>query len=185
MDGDVTDLDEIKTLLTPPARRVVNEMKLQISEMSPGVHVGATFVNPIFGIYTMWGDIALASHGDLVLGGFSIESKGKPANDVVRLDTSGQSTPASGPGDVAPSLEHGTIVRATFTDRRTTINVVGPAVVATHAPMIGIGAWVLAYKGKRGVLLQTLDILAAPGALGIPCPAPIPSWHDATVGLAN
>ncbi|MGB3286519.1 hypothetical protein [Mycolicibacter algericus] len=33
-------MDEIKRLLTPPAGRSVNEMKLQISEIGPGPGVG-------------------------------------------------------------------------------------------------------------------------------------------------
>ncbi|KLO27633.1 hypothetical protein ABW16_15350 [Mycolicibacter heraklionensis] len=62
MDG------EIKRLLTPPARRGVNEMKLQISEIGPGSHVGVAFSDSVFGIYAVWGKAARACHGELVLG---------------------------------------------------------------------------------------------------------------------
>jgi len=176
--GDA-ELDEVKSLLTPPARRMVNEMKLQISEITPGSRIGATFVSPVFGIYAMWGEVARASHGDLVIGVYSIESNGKPSSDLVRLDVSGIAVPASGPIDAALNLEHGTTVRATFSNGPTVVHVVGPAVVATRAPMIGVGSWVLAYKGALGVYLQALDVLAAPGALGLSCPRATVSWHDA------
>jgi len=178
-------LDEIKSLLTPPARRNVNEMQLQISELTPGAHVGATFVSPVFGIYVMWGDVARASHGDFVISVFSIESKGKPANDVVRLSMSGQSIAAVGSHEIAPGLDHGTIVRATFIDGGSFINVLGPAVVATAAPMIGVGAWVLAYKGNPGVHLKALDVVAPPDELGLTYPPTRRSWHDATTGSAS
>lgn len=178
------DLAELKAMLTPPGRRLVNEMKLQISEIVPGAFTGATFMSPAFGVYTMSGEVARATHGDLVLGPYSIESKGKPANDVVRLHTSGRSAPAVGPAEIAPTLEHGTIVRATFDDGRTTVHVVGPAVVATRAPMIGVGAWVLAYRGTPGIHLKALDVLAAPGELGLTCPPPTVSWHDIPVDPA-
>lgn len=171
--------DDIKRLLTPPARRVVNEMKLQISEIQLGAHIGATFVNPVFGVYTMWGEVARASHGDLVLSLYSIESNGKPANDVVRLDTSGRFVKAAGLPDIAPTLEHGTTVRATLADNDRTFNVVGPAVVGTNAPMIGVGRWILAYKGDLGRSLKALDVIAAPGELGLACPPPTVSWDDA------
>jgi hypothetical protein len=171
--------DDIKLLLTPPARRVVNEMKLQISEIEPGAHIGATFVNPVFGVYTLWGEVARASHGDLVLSLYSIESNGKPASDVVRIDTSGRSVKAVGPPDLAPALEHGTTVRATFANGERIFNVVGPAVVATHGPMIGVGRWILAYKGNLGRSLKALDIIATPGELGLAYPPPAVSWDDA------
>jgi hypothetical protein len=173
------DLDGIKALLTPPARRLVNEMKLQISEINLGDCVGATFVSPVFGVYTLSGNVTRASHGDLVLSVYSIETKGSPPNDVVRLDTSGQSIAATGPPGAALSLEHGSIVRATFTDRDSFINVVGPAVVATRAPMMGVGGWILAHNSRPGVHLKALDILAAPGELEVKCPPPTASWHDA------
>lgn len=178
-------VDGVRALLTPPARRLVNEMKLQISEMTPGSHIGATFVSPVFGIYVMSGAVSRASHGDLTLSVYSIESKGKPANDVVRLDTSGRSVAAAGSSAVAPTLQHGTVVRATFVDGESLINVLGLAVVATAAPMIGVGAWVLAYKGEPGVHLHALDVIAAPGELGLPCPPPTFSWHDAATDTSQ
>jgi hypothetical protein len=171
--------DEIIRLLTPPARRVVNEMKLHISEIQLGAHIGATFVNPVFGVYAVWGEGARASHGDLVLSVYSIESNGKPANDVIRIDTSGRSVPAAGPVDIAPTLEHGTIVRATFADGERSFNVLGPAVVATNSPMIGVGRWILAYKGSLGRSLKALDVIAAHQELGLACPPPAVSWDDA------
>ncbi|SIF67931.1 hypothetical protein [Mycobacteroides abscessus] len=112
----MTNEDWIRALLTPPARRSVNEMKLQISEMSIGAHIGATFLSPTFGVYVVWGNLTRVSVGDLALSAFSIESKGKPANDILRFDTSGRSVRAEGPADPAPDLEHGSIVRATFED---------------------------------------------------------------------
>lgn len=175
----MTDATEkIVRLLTLPARRPVAEMKLQISEMAEGDHIGATFQNPMFGVYCTWGNIRRACHGELVLSVFSIETNGRPANDVSRFDISGHSTPAQGPPNPAPDLEHGTIVRATFEDYAGRFNVIGPAVVATSAPMIGVGRWVLAYKGELGVCLRNIDILAAPGELGLHCPAPTLSWDD-------
>lgn len=175
----MTDTTEkIAALLTPPARRPVAEMKLQISEMAEGNHIGATFQNPMFGVYCTWGNIRRACHGDLVLSVFSIETSGRPANDLLRIDISGRSTPAQGPPDSAPDLDHGTIVRATFEDYAGRFTVIGPAVEATSAPMIGVGRWVLAYKGELGVCLRNLDILAAPGELDLPCPAPTLSWDD-------
>ncbi|SKG10070.1 Uncharacterised protein [Mycobacteroides abscessus subsp. massiliense] len=170
--------EEVKTLLTPPARRSVSEMKLQISEMEEGAHVGATFLNPMFGVYCTWGNIRRACTGDLGLSVFSIETNGRPANDVLRFDTSGRSMPAEGPPEPALDLEHGTIVRATFEDYAGQFNVIGPAVVATSAPMIGVGRWVLAYKGALGVCLRNLDVLAPPGALGLTCPPPTLSWDN-------
>lgn len=172
------DTDSIRSLLTPPARRLVSEMKLQISEITVGDHIGATFTNPIFGTYVMWGCVRGASHGDLVLGISSIESKGTPASDVMRLHVSGQSVAAEGSPMAAPTLEHGTIVRATFSNGDSTVNIVGPAVLATRAPMIGVGTWILAHRAQPGVHLRALDVLAAPGELDVPCPSPTLSWHD-------
>ncbi|AMU75793.1 hypothetical protein [Mycobacteroides abscessus] len=174
----MTNDDWIRALLTPPGRRSVNEMKLQISEMSIGAHIGATFLSPTFGVYVVWGNLTRVSVGDLALSAFSIESKGKPANDILRFDTSGRSVRAEGPAGPAPDLEHGAIVRATFEDDFGQYNVVGPAVLATSAPMIGVGRWVLAYKGTPGVCLRHLDVLAAPGSLGLSAPPPTLSWDD-------
>ncbi|MEU9807639.1 hypothetical protein [Mycobacterium sp. NPDC050853] len=170
--------EEVARLLTPPARRPVAEMKLQISEMTVGARIGATFQSPMFGVYCTWGNIRRACHGELVLSVFSIETNGRPASDVLRFDVSGRSTPAQGPPDPARELEHGTVVRATFEDYAGWFDVIGPAVVATSAPMVGVGRWVLAYKGQLGVCLRNLDILAAPGELGLPCPTPTLSWDD-------
>jgi hypothetical protein len=181
----LSDLDAVKALLTPPARRQVNEMKLQISEIVPGAHIGATFVDPVFGVYVVWSDIARACHGDLTFSAHSIESQGKPVSDVVRLDMSGRSVAATGPKGAASGLEHGTTVRATFADERTTVHILGSAVVASHAPMIGVGRWVLAYKGAPGVYLKALDVLAGPGQLGLACPPPSFSWQDATLDSTN
>lgn len=178
-------IEEIARLLTPPARRPVAEMKLQISEMEEGAHIGATFQNPMFGVYCTWGRIRRACHGDLVLSVFSIETNGRPANDVLRFDTAGQSSPADGPPDPAPDLEHGTIVRATFEDYAGRFDVIGPAVVATSAPMVGVGRWVLSYKRELGVCLRNLDILAAPGQLSLPCPPPTLSWDDGDSDVQN
>ncbi len=100
-----SDSDGVDALLTPPPRRLVNEMKLQISEIVPGAHVGATFINPIFGVYVMWGSVARACTGDLTLSAYSIASKGKPASDVVRLDVSGTSVSATGRTKDALGLE--------------------------------------------------------------------------------
>lgn len=185
MSAMTNPTDAIKALLTPPGRRNVNEMKLQISEIQLGAHIGATFVSPVFGVYVLWGDVTRAVHDDLVLSLYSIESKGKPVNDVVRFDMSGQSTTAVGAAELAPSLEHGTIVRATFGDGGRTFNVVGPAVVATAAPMIGVGGWVLAYKGDIGTSLKALDIIAAPGELGLTRPPTTRSWDDALQGTTS
>ncbi|SIF67952.1 hypothetical protein [Mycobacteroides abscessus] len=44
--------------------------------------------------------------------------------------------------------------------------------------MIGVGRWVLAYKGAPGVCLRHLDVLAAPGSLGLSAPLPTLSWDD-------
>lgn len=170
--------DGIRSLLTPPARRVVSEMKLQISEITVGDHIGATFVSPMFGVYVTWGNVRRACHSDLALGVSSIETKGSPASDVVRLHVSGQSVEAVGPPSSAPTLEHGTIVRATFADRDSFVSIVGPAVVATRSPMIGVGTWILAHRTQPGIHLRALDILAAPGELGLQCPSPTVSWHD-------
>lgn len=175
--------DDIRRLLTPPARRVVNEMKLQISEISLGAHIGATFVSPVFGAYVVWGEVARACHGDLVLSVYSIETNGKPTNEVVRLDTSGRSLTATGPTDPAPTLAHGTIVRATFVDDGKAFNVLGPAVIATNSPTVGVGRWVLAYRGTLGTSLKALDIIAPTGELGLLCPQPTVSWDDATNGV--
>lgn len=175
---EYNDAGGVRSLLTPPARRLVSEMKLQISEITVGDHIGATFVSPIFGVYVIWGNVRRASHGDLVLGVSSIETKGTPPGDVVRLHVSGQSVTATGSALGAPMLEHGTIVRATFNNGDSSVNVVGPAVVATRAPMIGVGTWILAHRAKPGVHLQALDILATPGELDVQCPSPILSWHD-------
>lgn len=153
-------------------------MKLQISEIEAGVHIGATFLDPVFGVFLMHGDVVRACHGDLVLGVQSIESKGSPASSVLRLDVTGRSEQAVGPVDVAPSLEHGTIVRATFNDQGRLFNVLGPAVVTTLAPMLGVGRWVLAYKGTVAPRLKGLDIIGSSKELGLLCPAPVMSWDD-------
>lgn len=176
---DTMTHDEIKRLLTPPARRGVNEMKLQISEIGPGSGIGATFADPVFGVYVVWGEVARASHGDLVLSVYSIDSNGRPANDVVRLDTSGRSAEATGPCDAALNLKHGTIVRATFIEGEKTFNVLGPVVVTTRSSMAGVGRWVLTYKGSLGKSLAAVDVIASHGDLGLLCPRPAVSWDDA------
>lgn len=172
------DFDAVKTMLTPPARRLVGEMKMQISEISPGDHIGATFISPTFGVYVMWASAQRACHGDLVLGTSSIETKGNPSNDLLRLDTSGKSVTASGPPHDALGIEHGSIVRATFSDCSSHINIIGPAVIATRSSMIGVGTWILAHGSHLGIHLQALDILAPPGELALKVPAPTISWHD-------
>ncbi|WP_067972888.1 hypothetical protein [Mycolicibacter icosiumassiliensis] len=174
--------DEIKRLLTPPARRGVNEMKLQISEIGPGSHVGATFTDSVFGVYAVRGEVARASHGDLVLSVYSIESNGRPSNDVLRLDTSGRSYQAIGPREAALTLDHGTIVRATFLEGEKTFDVLGPAVTTTGSSMTGVGRWVLAHKGAVGRSLKAMDIIAPCRDLGLLCPSPVMSWDTSTNG---
>ncbi|MGL6234867.1 MAG: hypothetical protein ACRC20_05940 [Segniliparus sp.] len=170
--------DEIKELLTPPSQRDVKEMRLKIAEMEPGGLVGVTFKKPVFGVYAVWGPVARASHGDLVLSAYSIEAKGKPGDDVLRIDVSSKFAAAEGPAETASSLEHGTVVRATFHDAGGDFTVVGHAVVATSAPMVGVGRWVLAHKGQPGARLRKLDVLAAPGELKLVCPQSLSSWLD-------
>ncbi|WP_299565608.1 hypothetical protein [uncultured Mycolicibacterium sp.] len=173
------DLDAIRAVLTPPARRAVNELKLQISELAVGMQVGATFRSPVFGVYQIWGEIMRASSGDLSISVASVESKGRPVDGLLRLAVAGHGVAATGPADAAPALAHGTTVRATFTNGASSVHILGPAVVATHSPMIGVGGWVLAYRGTPGVHLRALDVLAGPGELGLACPAPTASWDDA------
>lgn len=72
----------------------------------------------------------------------------------------------------------GAFVRATLDDYAGRFDVIEPAVVATSAPIVGVGRWALAYKGQLGVCLRNLDILSAPGELGRPCPAATLSWDD-------
>lgn len=175
-------VDEIKRLLTPPARRGVNEMKLQISEISPGSDVGVTFNDSVFGVYVVWGKVARASHGDLVLSVYSIESNGRPANDVLRLNTSSLSVEATGSRNAALDLKHGTIVRATFIEGEKTFTVLGPAVTTTRSSIVGVGRWVLAYEGVFGKSLQAIDVIASHRDLGLFCQQPVASW-DTTPGI--
>jgi hypothetical protein len=179
-------LDEIESLLTPPARRNVNEMKLQISELALGARAGATFVSPIFGVYVVWGAMSRAQ--TMVTSSSASTRSSRKASPPTMFSAAPRRVDQSLLPDLRRSRRVWTTalhVRATFINGASFVNVLGPAVMATAAPIIGVGAWVLAYKGKPGVNLKAVDVLAAPGEVGLTCPPAGRSWHDATTDSAT